>query len=1350
MDMKRLKLVVMLLGVASVGFAGWLKTDQPGFVIQTYTSYEAITGNNSGTITTNGNSFQFAGDNSGWMYLGSPGTQFRGENDGRIYISGNGSLVMGAFGTSSVVTNEGNGSVILGNLSGGQKARISDVAHGSLLLGAGVITNARAIVVGDDNVSHGRESVTAGSFWAMDGGFYGSGLGLTGLTAAQMGAVATNDTEYLAALTSLTGSGGVVISGSGRTRAVDGSAFVQPADLNVYTPTGADTSYATKEQGALADSSLQDEVDPISRITDKLYHYGDPDIEITPASEFGFDGSGTITSYSGTNATVVIPYEIDGVAVTAIGDMAFSSGYFGTLSLVTLIGPKSVTSIGNYAFFYCLSFASASFPNVTNIGDYAFNNCLSLTSITFAGDQPIECTGIYGGTTTSVTNYVTAPTATGWGATFGGQPVVRLGVTADSYTLGTDTITEWPGGVPEAPADGVLYGRQDVDWVALSTNTVAGHAALSGADDAHGMSNTVVLAATALQAEADTLATVTARGATSTENITVSPSSDDWELKTTDADQAILIGSSNDKGAATLLLGAEYGSGIGGQYWAVLGTNSASKFVVKDNSLTTALFSVDQNGANAEGNSITNLADGIAASDAATVGQLGDLSGGTNLPLSGLAQSGATDGQVATWDAATTNWIPSTGSSADLAAHTNLTGAADAHSMSGTVVLAATAVQPADLAAYLPLAGGTVTGLLSIIDSGIATSTLRLGDVTVESSYGSVEICRKGYVLFHSVGDDAAGNLRLNSGSGTTDFTGNTLTNIGTVTATEFVGPLTGTATNATALHGNTNTPLYSETVYMAGTNLDLVGTEFNLDAAAQASDDLADSSVQTETDPIWGAVSNTVTTGAALGATSAQPDSANDFTGANYFSTTTTVTTVRRAVVTAATTDYTVTGTLSPDATGAYTENGTYGGYAAYEHSSGSYWIYLWAAGDRYCIYSSVSTDTPYFQKSSDLLTVAGTYTDLEGTGTATVTVSPPTTNYFDVALSTPADTTRWDNAVQPSYTGNVSLDGTFGATGAATFGSTVAVTGVVTSAGNKLVQTIGTPVDNQIGVWTGDGTLEGDSGFTWDGSNFIATTYARIGDIQFANSSNNASALTSRPILYTDNAGDLHIKPRISIAKTIYIGSDGEVIIDSTGKTTFEESIVIGAVASDTHININGNTVEFDRDAGSSYIDQIGTGDITFRMGAGVDKRLTILNGGNVGIGTTDPNTALEVVGTVTATAFVGDGSALTGLSDPYGGPVIDYGTTNAVTLLPVFANGMWSIEFKWSPTNSANTLAITTNTGVPDVTLVTWVYSTNTITADTNTITALNTYTATGTNLWVSGRKQSSKHPTAVRAF
>jgi uncharacterized cupin superfamily protein len=56
---------------------------------------------------------------------------------------------------------------------------------------------------------------------------------------------------------------------------------------------------------------------------------------------------------------------------------------------------------------------------------------------------------------------------------------------------------------------------------------------------------------------------------------------------------------------------------------------------------------------------------------------------------------------------------------------------------------------------------------------------------------------------------------------------------------------------------------------------------------------------------------------------------------------------------------------------------------------------------------------------------------------------------------------------------------DGTFlksnGATSAPTF---------ATPAGSGDVSKVGTPVDNQVGVWTGDGTIEGDANFTWDGS--------------------------------------------------------------------------------------------------------------------------------------------------------------------------------------------------------------------------------------------------------------------------
>jgi hypothetical protein len=182
--------LVMVLGLASGCQAGWLNPTQPGFVLQTYTTYQPISGNNSGTITTNGNSFQFAGDNTAMCYIGGAGAQFRGRNEGNVYVDSDGGVVMGAFGPLAVVTNQGKGSVLLGNLSGGQRAVITDVAHGSLLLGAGTASNSQSIVVGDGNASHGSKSVTAGSFWATGAGFFGSGSGLTDVPELDVGALA--------------------------------------------------------------------------------------------------------------------------------------------------------------------------------------------------------------------------------------------------------------------------------------------------------------------------------------------------------------------------------------------------------------------------------------------------------------------------------------------------------------------------------------------------------------------------------------------------------------------------------------------------------------------------------------------------------------------------------------------------------------------------------------------------------------------------------------------------------------------------------------------------------------------------------------------------------------------------------------------------------------------------------------------------------------------------------------------------------------------------------------------------------------------------------------------------------
>ena len=66
-------------------------------------------------------------------------------------------------------------------------------------------------------------------------------------------------------------------------------------------------------------------------------------------------------------------------SVTSIGDRAFNGCY----KLTSITIPNSVTSIGNFAFYDCKSLTSITIPDsVTSIGDRAFYDCKSLTSIT--------------------------------------------------------------------------------------------------------------------------------------------------------------------------------------------------------------------------------------------------------------------------------------------------------------------------------------------------------------------------------------------------------------------------------------------------------------------------------------------------------------------------------------------------------------------------------------------------------------------------------------------------------------------------------------------------------------------------------------------------------------------------------------------------------------------------------------------------------------------------------------------------------------------------------------------------------------------------------------------------------
>ena len=72
--------------------------------------------------------------------------------------------------------------------------------------------------------------------------------------------------------------------------------------------------------------------------------------------------------------------------ITSIGDYAFYYCY----SLTSIVIPNSVTSISSNAFNSCYSLTSISIPNsVTSIGDYAFTYCHSLTKYDFS-----QCSGV--------------------------------------------------------------------------------------------------------------------------------------------------------------------------------------------------------------------------------------------------------------------------------------------------------------------------------------------------------------------------------------------------------------------------------------------------------------------------------------------------------------------------------------------------------------------------------------------------------------------------------------------------------------------------------------------------------------------------------------------------------------------------------------------------------------------------------------------------------------------------------------------------------------------------------------------------------------------------------------------
>ena len=90
------------------------------------------------------------------------------------------------------------------------------------------------------------------------------------------------------------------------------------------------------------------------------------------------NGSVCIDKYNGSDATVVIPYSIDGVKVTLIGEYAF----YGNSVIKEVILPQGLRVIGSSAFNSCTALESVNIPESTvTISDWAFGFCKNLKTL---------------------------------------------------------------------------------------------------------------------------------------------------------------------------------------------------------------------------------------------------------------------------------------------------------------------------------------------------------------------------------------------------------------------------------------------------------------------------------------------------------------------------------------------------------------------------------------------------------------------------------------------------------------------------------------------------------------------------------------------------------------------------------------------------------------------------------------------------------------------------------------------------------------------------------------------------------------------------------------------------------
>lgn len=132
---------------------------------------------------------------------------------------------------------------------------------------------------------------------------------------------------------------------------------------------------------------------------------------------------------------IIVPAKIDGLPVRYISDNAFYGGLHWNLERVVL--PRSVESIGSWAFEDCAALREINIENVREIGERAFCGCTSLEKLTIGKNVASIGERAFGGSSISLTldpENVCYKYADGCLYTADGKTLVRANPDIKTYT----------------------------------------------------------------------------------------------------------------------------------------------------------------------------------------------------------------------------------------------------------------------------------------------------------------------------------------------------------------------------------------------------------------------------------------------------------------------------------------------------------------------------------------------------------------------------------------------------------------------------------------------------------------------------------------------------------------------------------------------------------------------------------------------------------------------------------------------------------------------------------------------------------------------------------------------------